>query len=129
CEEAFGAMEELVRAGKIRFAGVSNFTVEQMERCRAVRPVDVVQVGYHLFDRRMEREIFPYCRTHGIGVMGYGSLGHGLLTGTFTAGTPFPDPHWPGPRGGLRPPDPQPPNPEAKPAAGVRPPAGGEPAH
>src|SRR5262249_51110745 len=93
-EEAFGAMEELVRAGKIRFAGVSNFTVEQMERCRAVRPVDVVQVGYHLFDRRMEREIFPYCRTHGIGVMGYGSLGHGLLTGTFTAETRFADPDW-----------------------------------
>ena len=93
-EEAFGAMEELVRAGKIRFAGVSNFTVEQMERCRAVRPVDVVQVGYHLFDRRMEREIFPYCRAHGIGVMGYGSLGHGLLTGTFTTETRFADPDW-----------------------------------
>jgi myo-inositol catabolism protein IolS len=93
-EEAFGAMDELVRAGKIRFAGVSNFTVEQMERCRTVRPVDVVQVGYHLFDRRMEREIFPYCRAHGIGVMGYGSLGHGLLTGAFTADTRFTDPDW-----------------------------------
>jgi aryl-alcohol dehydrogenase-like predicted oxidoreductase len=87
-------MDALVRAGKIRFAGVSNFTVEQMERCRAVRPVDVVQVGYHLFDRRMEREIFPYCRQHGIGVMGYGSLGHGLLTGAFTADTRFADPDW-----------------------------------
>jgi aryl-alcohol dehydrogenase-like predicted oxidoreductase len=93
-EEAFAAMDALVRAGKIRFAGVSNFTVEQMERCRAVRPVDVVQVGYHLFDRRMEREIFPYCRQHGIGVMGYGSLGHGLLTGAFTADTRFADPDW-----------------------------------
>jgi aryl-alcohol dehydrogenase-like predicted oxidoreductase len=93
-EEAFAAMDALVRAGKIRFAGVSNFTVEQMERCRAVRPVDVVQVGYHLFDRRMELEIFPYCRAHGIGVMGYGSLGHGLLTGAFTADTRFVDPDW-----------------------------------
>jgi aryl-alcohol dehydrogenase-like predicted oxidoreductase len=93
-EEAFAAMDGLVRAGKIRFAGVSNFTVEQMERCRAVRPVDVLQVGYHLFDRRMEREIFPYCQTHGIGVMGYGSLGHGLLTGAFTADTRFADPDW-----------------------------------
>ena len=60
----------------------------------AVRRVDVIQVGYHLFDRRMEREIFPYCARHGIGVMGYGSLGHGLLTGAFTADTRFPEPDW-----------------------------------
>jgi aryl-alcohol dehydrogenase-like predicted oxidoreductase len=93
-EEAFAAMDALVRAGKIRFAGVSNFTVDQIERCRTVRPVDVVQVGYHLFDRRMEREIFPYCQASGIGVMGYGSLGHGLLTGAFTADTRFADPDW-----------------------------------
>jgi aryl-alcohol dehydrogenase-like predicted oxidoreductase len=53
-----------------------------------------VQVGYHLFDRRMEREIFPYCARHGIGVMGYGPLGHGLLTGAFTAATRFAEPDW-----------------------------------
>jgi aryl-alcohol dehydrogenase-like predicted oxidoreductase len=88
-EEAFRAMDDLVRAGKIRFVGVSNFTVDQMERCRAVRPVDVLQVGYHLFDRRMEPEVFPYCQRHGIGVMGYGTFAHGLLTGTFTAETRF----------------------------------------
>jgi aryl-alcohol dehydrogenase-like predicted oxidoreductase len=93
-EEPFAAMDALVRAGTIRFAGVSNFTVEQMERCRTVRPVDVAQVGYHLFDRRMEREVFPYCRAHGIGVMGYGSLAHGLLTGAFTADTRFAEPDW-----------------------------------
>jgi aryl-alcohol dehydrogenase-like predicted oxidoreductase len=93
-EETFLAMDELTRAGKVRFVGVSNFTVEQMERCRRVRPVDVAQVGYHLFDRRMEREVFPYCRQHGIGVMGYGSLAHGLLTGTLTAQTRFAEPDW-----------------------------------
>ena len=84
-EDAFAAMDDIVRTGKVRFVGVSNFTVEQMEACMRVRRVDVVQVGYHLFDRRMEREVFPYCARHGIGVMGYGPLGHGLLTGTFTA--------------------------------------------
>jgi len=88
-EEAFRAMDDLVRAGKVRFVGVSNFTVEQMERCQAARPIDVIQVGYHLFDRRMEYEVFPYCERHGIGVMGYGSLAHGLLSGTFTAETRF----------------------------------------
>src|SRR5207244_8501887 len=45
--------------------------------------------GYHMLDRRQERETFPTCLTHGIGVMGYGSLGHGLLTGAFTAATTF----------------------------------------
>ena len=93
-EEAFQALDDLVRAGKVRFVGVSNFTVEQMERCRAVRPIDVVQVGYHLFDRRMEQEVFPYCEKHGIGVMGYGPLAHGLLTGTMTAETRFGESDW-----------------------------------
>ena len=93
-EDAFSAMDDIVRTGKVRFVGVSNFTVEQMEACMRVRRVDVVQVGYHLFDRRMEREVFPYCARHGIGVMGYGPLGHGLLTGTFTAATRFLEPDW-----------------------------------
>ena len=77
-EDAFGTLDDIVRAGKVRFVGVSNFTVEQMEACMRVRRVDVVQVGYHLFDRRMEQDVFPYCARHGIGVMGYGPLGHGL---------------------------------------------------
>ena len=93
-EDAFGAMDDIVRAGKVRFVGVSNFTVEQMEACMRARRIDVVQVGYHLFDRRMEREVFPYCARHGIGVMGYGPLGHGLLTGAFTPATRFADPDW-----------------------------------
>ena len=93
-EEAFQAMDDLVRAGKVRFVGVSNFSIEQMERCRTVRPIDVIQVGYHLFDRRMEHEVFLYCEQHGIGVMGYGSLAHGLLTGTFTSETRFSPPDW-----------------------------------
>ena len=93
-EESFQAMDDLVRAGKVRFVGVSNFTVEQMERCRSVRPIDVVQVGYHLFDRRMEREVFPYCAKHNIGLMTYGPLAHGLLTGTMAADTRFDESDW-----------------------------------
>ncbi len=93
-EDAFGAMDDIVRAGKVRFVGVSNFTVPQMEACMRVRRIDVVQVGYHLFDRRMEQEVFPYCARHGIGVMGYGPLGHGLLTGAFTPATRFAEPDW-----------------------------------
>ncbi|HYU20557.1 MAG TPA: aldo/keto reductase [Chloroflexota bacterium] len=93
-EETFSAMDEVVKAGKARFVGVSNFTVDQMRACMNVRRVDVIQVGYHLFDRRMEREIFPFCAEEGIGVMGYGSLAHGLLTGAFTPDTTFVDWDW-----------------------------------
>src|SRR5438093_6472553 len=76
----------------ICFVGVSNFTGAMIAECMRTRRVDVSQVGYHMFDRRQEQETFPSCLTNGIGVMGYGSLGHGLLTGAFTAATTFGDP-------------------------------------
>jgi aryl-alcohol dehydrogenase-like predicted oxidoreductase len=82
-------LEEVVSSGHVRFVGVSNFTEAMMAECMRTRRVDVLQVGYHMLDRRQEQETFPYCLEHGIGVMGYGSLGHGLLTGAFTAATAF----------------------------------------
>jgi aryl-alcohol dehydrogenase-like predicted oxidoreductase len=88
------ALDELVKDGKIRFVGLSNFKREEIEACMQVRRVDVVQYGWHLFDRRMQREIFPYCQEHGIGVMAYGSLAFGLLTGTFTEETTFGKDDW-----------------------------------
>jgi aryl-alcohol dehydrogenase-like predicted oxidoreductase len=93
-EDSMHALGGLVDSGKIRFAGVSNFTLDQMQRCMAARRIDVVQVGYHLFDRRMEAAVLPYCAAHGIGVMGYGSLGHGLLSGAFSAATKFEPDDW-----------------------------------
>lgn len=93
-DETMRALDEVARSGKVRFVGVSNFSVEQMHACMQVRRVDVLQVGFHLFDRRMEREVFPFCAQHGIGVMAYGSLAHGLLTGAFTQGTTFVDWDW-----------------------------------
>jgi aryl-alcohol dehydrogenase-like predicted oxidoreductase len=53
------------------------------------RRVDVVQYGFNMFDRRMQRDILPYCEKHGIGFMAYGSLAFGLLTGTFTEDMDF----------------------------------------
>jgi methylglyoxal reductase len=88
-EETMRALEEVVASGRARFVGVSNFTGAMLAECMRTRRVDVSQVGYHMLDRRQEQETFPYCATEGIGVMGYGSLGHGLLTGTFTAATTF----------------------------------------
>ena len=93
-EETVGALEEIVQAGKARFVGISNFTPDQIEACMATRRVDIAQYGYHLFDRRLEREIFPTIAQHGIGLMTYGSLAHGLLTGAFTPETTFDESDW-----------------------------------
>ncbi len=93
-EESMGALEEIVQAGKARFVGVSNFRPDQIETCMETRRVDITQYGYHMFDRRLEREVFPTIAEHGIGLMTYGSLAHGLLTGTFTAGTTFDETDW-----------------------------------
>jgi aryl-alcohol dehydrogenase-like predicted oxidoreductase len=93
-EETMGGLDEVQRAGKTRLVGVSNFDVPLLEACRKLRPIDVLQVGYNLFDRRMEREVLPYCREHGIGVMAYGSLAYGLLTGAFTEQTTFEPSDW-----------------------------------
>jgi aryl-alcohol dehydrogenase-like predicted oxidoreductase len=91
-EETMRALEEVVASGRARFVGVSNFTGAMIEECMRTRRVDVSQVGYHMFDRRQETETFPRCLADGIGVMGYGSLAHGLLTGAFTTTTTFGDP-------------------------------------
>lgn len=93
-DEPMRAMEDIVQEGKARFVGVSNFKAEEIEACMQTRRVDVGQYGYHLFDRRTEREIFPTHEKHGIGFMGYGSLAHGLLTGAFDANTTFESSDW-----------------------------------
>ena len=87
-------LDEVRRAGKTRLVGVSNFDVPLLEECLKFGRIDVLQVGYNLFDRRMEREVFPFCKQHGIGVMAYGSLAYGLLTGAFTESTTFDEADW-----------------------------------
>jgi aryl-alcohol dehydrogenase-like predicted oxidoreductase len=93
-EETMGALEEVVHAGKARFVGVSNFKRADIEACEQAFRVDVVQYGWNMFDRRMQQEIFPYCQEHAIGVMAYGSLAYGLLTGTFTEDMDFGAADW-----------------------------------
>jgi aryl-alcohol dehydrogenase-like predicted oxidoreductase len=92
--ETMSALDDVVRSGKVRFVGLSNFKVDEIDACMQTRRVDVVQYGYNMFDRRMQREIFPYCEANGIGFMGYGSLAFGLLTGTFTADMDFGKGDW-----------------------------------
>ncbi len=93
-EETMHALDSLVQQGKVRAVGVSNFTLDQIRECEGFRSVDVVQYGLNMFDRRMEQEIFPYCQQQGTGVMVYGPLAFGLLSGTFTAETRFGNNDW-----------------------------------
>jgi aryl-alcohol dehydrogenase-like predicted oxidoreductase len=93
-DETMSALNDVVRDGKVRYVGLSNFKRDEIEACMKVRRVDVVQYGWHLFDRRIQREILPFCEENGIGFMAYGSLGYGLLTGTLTADNTFAKDDW-----------------------------------
>lgn len=94
--ETAAALQELVDAGKIRHVGVSNFDAEQMAEFARTRPVETLQPAYHLFRRDIEREVLPYCSSHDVGVLVYGPLAHGLLTGAFDERTRFAPGDWRG---------------------------------
>ena len=93
-EEPIRALEQLKQDGKIRHYGVSNFTPEMMDECEQYGHMAANQVGYHMFDRRMESAVLPYCQDNNIGFMAYGTLGFGLLSGAFTSDTSFGDGDW-----------------------------------
>jgi aryl-alcohol dehydrogenase-like predicted oxidoreductase len=93
--ETAGALRELVAEGKIGHVGVSNYTALQMAEFDATLPVETVQPPYHLFRRReVEHDVLPYARAHDVGVLVYGPLAHGLLTGTMTEDTTFGSDDW-----------------------------------
>src|SRR5262249_1942480 len=100
-EETMRALEDLVKSGKVRAVGVSNFRLSQIERSMAARRIDVVQYCWNMFDRRMQKEIFPYCKENNIGVMAYGSLAYGMLTGTLSEEKAFEQSDWRSKRGQL----------------------------
>jgi aryl-alcohol dehydrogenase-like predicted oxidoreductase len=93
-EETAGVLENLVREGKIRHAGVSNHDVKQMDELARFGNVETLQPPYHLFRREIEDEILPYTMDHDIGVLVYGAMAHGLLTGTMTPETRFHSNDW-----------------------------------
>ena len=93
-DETMTALDDVVRQGKVRYIGVSNFRPAQIEAAMRLRSVDVVQYAWNMFDRRMQAEIFPYCDAQQIGVMAYGSLAYGMLSGTFQAGMQFEENDW-----------------------------------
>ena len=82
-EETVGAMARLVEAGKVRFLGLSEASVETIRRAHAVHPIAALQSEYSLWTRDVEDEILPACRELGIGFVAYSPLGRGFLTGQF----------------------------------------------
>jgi aryl-alcohol dehydrogenase-like predicted oxidoreductase len=92
--ETAGALRDLVTAGKIGHVGVSNFNTAQMAEFSETLAVETLQPPYHLFRREIEDDVLPYCRAHDIGVLVYGPLAHGLLTGTLNAHTAFAENDW-----------------------------------
>jgi len=83
-EEGWAALAELKDEGLARHIGVSNFSVEQLERAGAIAPVETLQPPYSLLDRGIEDEILPYCLAHEIGVIVYSPMSSGLLSGRMT---------------------------------------------
>jgi aryl-alcohol dehydrogenase-like predicted oxidoreductase len=83
-EEAWGAMAQLKREGKVRYIGVSNFDVAQMKRAMAIAPITSLQPPYSLLNREIETEILPFCIDHDIGVIVYSPMASGLLTGAMS---------------------------------------------
>jgi aryl-alcohol dehydrogenase-like predicted oxidoreductase len=87
-------LDAFVREGLVRFVGVSNYDARQMAAFQQVRPIDTLQPPYHLFRREIEGTVLPFAREHGIGVLVYGPLGHGLLSGRMTEATTFAADDW-----------------------------------
>lgn len=93
-EETARAMDQFVKEGKVRYVGVSNFDAVQMARFETTRKIDTLQPPYHLFRREIEASILPYTLKNGIGVLTYGPLAHGLLTGKYTPQAVFQADDW-----------------------------------
>jgi len=95
-EEAWTEMVKLAQEGKVRYIGVSNFTLEQIKRVQEIAPVASLQPPYSMLHREVEDELLGYCAENNIGVVAYSPMQRGLLTGKFSqerlAGLP-PDDH------------------------------------
>lgn len=83
-EEAWTTLGDLIKEGKIRYAGVSNFNIKQLKRVQPIHPVASFQPPYSMLERGIEGKILQYCSANNIGVIVYSPMQKGLLTGKFT---------------------------------------------
>jgi aryl-alcohol dehydrogenase-like predicted oxidoreductase len=82
-EETVGAMADLVKAGKVRYLGLSEASAKTIRRAHATHPISAVQSEYSLWSRDIENEVIPALRELGIGLVAYSPLGRGFLSGDF----------------------------------------------
>ena len=82
-EDSWATMQELVDEGKVRWLGVSNFSIDLLKRCESVRHVDSLQPPLSMLNRAARQDVIPWCRDNGTGVMVYSPMQSGLLTGAF----------------------------------------------
>ena len=83
-EEAWSTVAQFVKEGKVRYVGVSNFNVTQLQRIAPLHPIASLQPPYSMLVRGVEDEILPYCAQQNIGVVAYSPMQKGMLTGKFT---------------------------------------------
>jgi len=83
-EEGWATIADLVQEGKIRYGGVSNFSVAQLKRAQAIHPIASDQPPYSMLRPEVEAELLPYCAANNIGVVVYSPMQAGLLTGKFS---------------------------------------------
>jgi aryl-alcohol dehydrogenase-like predicted oxidoreductase len=81
-EEGWQTCSDLVKQGKIRYIGVSNFTIEQMDKLQPIHPIAAMEPPYSMIERRIESEILDYCSKNNMGVIVYSPLQQGILTST-----------------------------------------------
>jgi aryl-alcohol dehydrogenase-like predicted oxidoreductase len=84
-EETVGAVSDLVKEGKVRFLGLSEAPASALRRAHAVHPISALEIEYSIFSRDIEQETLPVARELGIGILAYGALSRGLLSGTITS--------------------------------------------
>ena len=96
-EETLRGLDDLVRMGKIRYIGCSDFAAWQLARANAIAELRgwsafvAIQSEYHLLERYVEREVLPYCQAHNVGFVPYYPLAGGFLTGKYQRGKPAPE--------------------------------------
>lgn len=88
-EESWGAFADLVAAGKVRAIGLSEATVEEIERCHAIHPVASVQSELSLWTRDWTADVLPWCREHDVAFLAFSPLGRGFLTGSIAPDRSF----------------------------------------
>ena len=83
-EEGWATLARLQKEGKVRWIGLSNFNVKQMDRCRTIAPITSLQPPYSMISPEIEDDTLPYCQKHQIGVIVYSPMKSGLLSGKMT---------------------------------------------